>query len=159
MAIRRIDRGRDALLAQLREKLVAKVGYPYENNPMHREARVKVAELAYIHEYGSLQRKIPSRPFMRATGRRERKKMAQLYRAMFTVMVHGGMTLRQLLGRMGIYYASEMKETIAHHGPGIFVPLRPATVARKGSSWPLLDTGGMKNAITSVVTRADEVRP
>lgn len=156
--IKRIDRGKDRIVAQFKENLVAKVGFPFEDNPVHKDAHIRVAELAVVHEYGSEKRKIPSRPFMRETGKRERKKVAALMRAMYPIMLRGGMTMRQLLGRLGVFYSSEMKETIAEHGKAVLAPLKASTIARKGSSTPLLDTAGMKNAITSVVTKAEAVR-
>ena len=157
--LRRVDKGRDRIIAQMRERLVAKVGFPYEKNPLHEDSHIKVAELAVVHEYGSEKRNIPARPFMRETGKRERKNVARLYAAMYPLFLRGELTLRQFLARLGVYYAAEMKETITEHGKGLFKPLRHSTIARKkGSTTPLLDTAGMKNAITSVVTKPEDVR-
>lgn len=156
--IRRVDCGKKALVAQLKTRLVAKVGFPHEDNPIHADAHIKVAELAMTHEYGSEARNIPARPFMRETGKRERKTARKLFAGLNRLMLRGGITKRQMLGRMGVWYAAEMRETITQHGHALFIPLKPSTVARKGSSRPLLDTAGMKNAITSVVTTPEAVK-
>ena len=153
---KRIDRGKAHILRQMKEHLVAKVGFPHEKNPVHEEARIRVAELALTHEYGSEKRNIPARPFMRETGKRERKTAKRLMVILLRLELQGGINRRQLLGRMGVWYASEMKETIVAHSHK-FKPLSRATIARKGSTTPLLDTAGMKNAITSVVTKDTEV--
>lgn len=157
-SIKRVDRGKKALVAQLKARLVAKVGFPHESNPVHKDAHIKVAELAVVHEYGSVKRGIPARPFMRETGKRERKTARKLFGALHRLMVNGGITKRQMMGRLGVWYSSEMKETITQHGHALFIPLKRATVVRKGSDRPLLDTAGMKNAITSVVTTPEAVR-
>ena len=156
--IRRIDRGLDQIRRELKTRLVAKVGFPHEKNPIHQEARVKVAELAFIHEYGSQAQGIPSRPFMRLTGKREKAKVKLLLRSVTKLILRGALTKRQAMGRVGIFYAAEMQETIAHHGRVVLQANSPATIARKGSSAPLIDTGTMKNSITSVVTTPEAVR-
>ena len=157
-SIRHVDHGKARILRELQTRLVGKVGFPYEKNPLHEQSHIKLAEIAVVHEYGLASRNIPSRPFMRETGKRERKTAAKLYKILYHRMLIGEITKHQLLAQMGIWYASEMKETITQHGPGLFVPNSPATIARKHSSTPLLDTAGMKNGITSVVTSPEAIK-
>jgi hypothetical protein len=54
---------------------------------------------------------------------------------------------------LGQQMVSDVNQTV-RSGAGVPPPLKPATIARKGSSRPLVDTGRLLSAITWVVTLA-----
>jgi hypothetical protein len=58
------------------------------------------------------------------------------------------MTTAMALGQMGNFLVGAVRKQIRN---GHFVPLKPATIRRKGSSKPLIDTGQMMNGVTYVV--------
>lgn len=123
------------------------VGYPGDG-PMHEGGEMTVAALAIVHEYGVPDQNIPSRPFMRKTwegNKGDTKKKAQLA---FGSVIRGRWTPREALSRMGLDYEDKIRATIDN---GNFKPLKPATVAAKGSSKPLIDTGDLRRRVTSKV--------
>ncbi|MBQ9565530.1 MAG: hypothetical protein IJU98_08090 [Synergistaceae bacterium] len=67
--------------------------------------------------------------------------------------------LHQAAARVGNYGASEIKKGITSGAPGgeKFAPLSPLTIARKGSSKPLLDEGDLRDSATYAILDHDNV--
>lgn len=67
--------------------------------------------------------------------------------------------IEQAAARVGNYGASEVKKGIISGAPGgqKFVPNSPMTIARKGSSKPLIDKGDLIGSITYQVIDNDNV--
>ena len=67
--------------------------------------------------------------------------------------------IQQAAARVGNYGASEVKKGIVSGAPGgqKFAPLSPITIARKGSSKPLIDKGDLVGSITYQVIDSDNV--
>ncbi len=67
--------------------------------------------------------------------------------------------IQQAAARVGNYGASEVKKGIVSGSPGgqTFAPLSPVTIARKGSSKPLIDKGDLVGSITYQVINSDTV--
>ena len=67
--------------------------------------------------------------------------------------------IQQTAARIGNYGASEVKKGIVSGAPGDqkFAPNSPMTIARKGSSKPLIDKGDLVGSITYQVIDADNV--
>lgn len=116
---------------------------------------ITMVELAAIHEFGAPKANIPERSFIRRTfidNRGELKQMqAQLARAIITggkgVNQHTtGMTVRGAMEILGTWGAAKVKNTISQ--TDIPPPLKEATIAAKGSSKPLVDTGQLLQSIT-----------
>lgn len=88
---------------------------------------------------------IPERPFMRNAMRKGRSKYK-------TMMIHGAKdvllgtsSLTQVLNKLGIVAQGDIQVEITRlRSP----PNSPTTIALKGSSNPLIDTGAMRQAVT-----------
>lgn len=111
----------------------------------HADSDLTLVEIAAIHEFGT--ENIPERSFIRRTFYERaasglRAKVADITRA----IILGAVEVRQGIGLLGAWGAAEVKNTITQ--TDIPPPLAPATVAAKGSSKPLVDTGQLLNAIT-----------
>ena len=67
--------------------------------------------------------------------------------------------MRQAAARVGNYGASEVKKGIVSGSPGgkTFKPNSPLTIARKGSSKPLIDKGDLVGSITYQIIDSDNV--
>ena len=67
--------------------------------------------------------------------------------------------IQQAASKVGNYGASEVKKGIVSGAPGgqNFAPLSSMTIARKGSSKPLIDKGDLVGSITYQVIDADNV--
>ena len=104
-----------------------------------------VAAVAAAHEFGVRLREggqeIPERPFFRqAIARIERRLPDMLASQIVNGQVEPGVA-----GRIGAWAAGEVQASIVRLREP---PNSPATIARKGSSNPLIDTGHMRQSVT-----------
>jgi len=118
----------------------------------HNNAKMTIAQLASVHEFGKVIHHrdgrvtvIPERSFIRA-GIDQFKEAIQRR----ATMVGTGVMLLKFdvdtaLELLGQYAVGVLKQRIAD---GLLPPNRPSTVARKRSSKPLIDKGQLRNAIT-----------
>jgi hypothetical protein len=104
-----------------------------------------VAEVAAQHELGA---GVPRRSWLRDWVSEQQSGFIRTHwvKALQALAADGNHALH--LGRLGAYFVGDIKQRIAR---GILPPNSPATIARKGSSKPLIDTGQLRNSITSVV--------
>lgn len=101
--------------------------------------------LGVIHEYGAPEVGIPERSFLRSTyDERIATYEAALKKGAKDIYAEKT-TARVVLGRIGERFVSDVKKKI---DGGIAPELQAATIARKGSSKPLIDTGQLKGSIT-----------
>lgn len=118
-------------------------GGPYNN-----------AELAYLHTNGCPAQHIPARPFLEPALAQEGVKHnigVMLKDAANEVLVHGNEEgCKQLWEKAGMMGRDAVKSYMAG---GVPPPNAPSTVAMKGSSTPLIDTGALLSSITYAVRR------
>lgn len=119
------------------------------------ESGLTLIEIAAIHEFGAPAAGIPERSFIRATALARARDIATVQRFVATKVVLQQMTPERALEILGAWLQTEIKKAITS-GAGIPPPLAEATVAAKGSSRPLVDTGRLINSIQwqVYVTRA-----
>lgn len=101
-----------------------------------------VAMIAAIHNYGAPMAGIPARPFFTNVVKKGQKTWGNDIK---TILKVTGMDGKKTLELMGEKIKGEIQDEIVH---GNFVPLKPATVKRKGFATPLIDTAHMKNSVT-----------
>jgi hypothetical protein len=106
-----------------------------------------IAEIAVVNEYGTEDKTIPARSFARSTFDEKREELVGLGKKLMTGVVDGKIGIKPALDVMGSTLANAMKRKIVD-GAGVPPPNAPSTVAKKGSSRPLVDTGRLVNAIT-----------
>lgn len=104
-----------------------------------------LAMVAAVHEFGSPEQNIPERSFLRAGVREGAPKFHTVNVDSCRKILLGQMTVEQAVNKLGVIGVGEVKRKI---GNGPFVPLKPATIKRKGSSRPLIDTGQLRQSIT-----------
>ena len=149
------DMGKKRINATLKQlsKMKAHVGVPGGATPPvddnGKPLGISMAELAYIHEKGSLANKMPSRPLMHQTKRRVEKKFVRLLANGYKRAVKGA-NAERILRSIGVAYEGEMKKSFVAE---VFVENTEATKKRKGSSRPLIDTGAFRQSITSKVVK------
>ena len=102
---------------------------------------VDILDIAVYNHFGT--RNIPSRPFVsdcfdKNQGQISEAKKRIVYRVM------EGMPASAGLAQLGQWYQDVLKGHIRNGG---WVPNAPATVKRKGSSRPLIDTGQLVNSV------------
>ena len=104
-----------------------------------------VAQVADWNEFGT--DRIPARSFIGAfVEENENQIEADLERC--AEEYTRGRDGKQMLTRLGLRYVGLIQQRIAS---GIAPPNSPATIARKGSSTPLIDTGQLRSSIRSKV--------
>jgi hypothetical protein len=146
------DKGLARLLKvseSLARKPYVKVGVMGDSARAPREGNVDTIALAVIHEFGVPQRRIPARPFLRSTFDAKKSAWNSLLSRMALGVVRGKLTVEQALGLLGQRAAADVKLRITTGSN--FVPNAPMTIARKGSSRPLVDTGRLVASISYVV--------
>lgn len=105
-----------------------------------------VAEVAAWNEFGTEHS--PSRPFMRQTMKDYQEAISKYAgKALKTAAAEYG-DIEPVLNKVGAYTKGKMKKEIRD---GDWEPNAPATIAKKGSSKPLIDSGRMRKSIVYVI--------
>lgn len=115
----------------------AAVGVGIHQGESSPELGSMVAVVAAAHEYGSSKRKIPERSFLRGWVAKNKAKIEQIMKKLVEKITGNEMKADQALGLLGQFGEDGVKD---HIDKGPFVPNAPATIAKKGSSRPLIDT-------------------
>jgi len=130
------------------------VGITQESNSARGDAPTN-AELLYLHDQGSPASNIPPRPVLRpAISQPEvRDRIQTLMRdAAVEAIVNGNKEkCEQNFHKAGMIGRDACKKYITDGGK--LAPNAPSTIARKGSSKPLIDTGSMLSSITYAVRK------
>lgn len=139
------DRGFAAIKRNLKEMdgAAVVVGWTATKGE-HPGARLPMAQLAAIHEFGAPARNIPERSTLRATADAKRTEYRAELRRLAGRAMLGQDSVRGAMESFGARAASDVRRAITDFKDP---PNAPATVARKGSSQPLIDTGAMRDAV------------
>ena len=125
----------EAAIAELDRKQV-KVGYfPTARYPDGKP----VAGVAVVQEFGSVSRRIPPRPFFRPAVEDSRQMQRDAIAATVRRAVKGTQTVDKGLDQLGASVVGEIQLAIENL---VSPPLAASTIARKGSSKPLIGKHG-----------------
>lgn len=114
----------------------------------HPSGDITTAGIGFAHEFGTAT--LPERSFIRSTIQEKKKDIISLQKKLLKKIVRGDMKLEDGLGLIGEFMSDAIREKIvAIDSP----PNLPVTIAKKGSSNPLIDTSQMKNSIIYEVNR------
>jgi hypothetical protein len=113
----------------------------HEGSASHEESGMSVAALGTIHEFGL---GVPERSFIRAW---YDTRQPQIKQALLTAFA-AGVPPAVAAGRVALKLESMIKGWINEQVN--LTKNAPATIARKGSDVPLVDTGVLRSAITAV---------
>lgn len=147
--LRDTDKGARALAARLHREAGSrvKVGVLEDAAKEEGEGRsggdLSLLEVAAVHEFGAGD--VPQRSFIRAGVDELLPEIRGTQHALAVQVFQGKVSLPVALDRLGAKVTALLQNRIAR---GIAPELAPATVARKGSSKPLVDTGQLKASIT-----------
>ena len=109
-----------------------------------------LVEVAAVNEYGSEDGHVPERSFLRSTFDAQKTEIGRTLAAGLDKIILGRGTTDDLLGRVGLKLAVDVVETIT---AGVPPPNASATIARKGSTHPLIDEGRLRQSIDHEVRR------
>lgn len=105
---------------------------------------ISVVDYAMYNEFGTSR--IPARPFMSTTYDRNLDDVSRYLDYLANQVIDGKMTVMAILNQLGLYYTNKVKMTI-RDAKNWAVPNAASTIAMKGSSSPLIDTGRMVGAV------------
>lgn len=126
------------------------VGVP-QANASRSGAKINNAELLYIHTNGSPARNIPARPVIEPALKYHKDKIMEQYSKAMTAAAagdDGGLTAALI--RTGLAGQNAARDWFTNPANG-WAPNSPRTIARKGSSRPLIDTATLRKSIIYVV--------
>ncbi len=101
-----------------------------------------LVDVAVYNEYGT--KRIPPRPFLRQATDKHGGKWQDFIEQCVDKIIARQIKDRQALDLIGLKAQKDVQNTIDN---GTFKPNKPSTIARKGSSKPLIDTGTLRRAI------------
>ena len=149
--VRDTDKGARALATRLHRVAGSrvKVGVlddaPKEEGESASSSPLSLLEVASVHEFGAPAAGIPARSFIRAGVDENLPEIRRVQHALAVQVMRGAVELPVALDRLGAKVTALLQNRIAR---GIGPENAPATIARKGSSKPLVDTGQLKASIT-----------
>lgn len=104
-------------------------------------------DIGTIHEYGL---GVPERSFIRATIDEHAERYTKQAKELLGRVLDGKLSADDALALLGEVVKRDIVQRI---NDGIDPPNAPATIAEKGSSKPLIDTGSLKQSIDYVVLK------
>ena len=125
-------------------KMVVQIGF--QHGASREENGADVCDVAAFNELGT--ETIPSRPFLRDSVDDNEDEIVKFLQSKVVDIIHGK-TAEQVLKE--IVFQKDMVQTTIEDG--YFEPNSEATIRRKGSSHPLIDTGTMKNSVNFVIKK------
>ncbi len=99
--------------------------------------------VAAAHVFGTAT--VPQRDALRPGIEKALPEIRKMNVRNLAAVASGSMDLQTALGRVGAFAVGAVQQEITH---GDFVPLKPATIRRKKSSKPLIDSGSMRQGVT-----------
>lgn len=137
----------ERFMKELRElaELEVRIGYQREQgagtNTDDDKPRADLVDIAMWNELGTVNS--PSRPFMRDSVDKHIPAINHMLAAQKDALLEGA-TAKDILNTIGLFQQDLIQTEIEQ---GDFVANAPATIKRKGSDKPLVDTGTMKNSV------------
>ncbi len=149
--------GLDNLRKQLGNSYVTRVGILGGKAAREDDAPMNNAEIGLIHEFGSEGANIPPRSFLRLPLEEKRRELMKAFASNSTKAAIESGEFKQVFLNLGIKAEEIIQEAFASGGFGHWPALKASTVASKGSSAILIDTGQLRRAITSDVVKRGSV--
>jgi hypothetical protein len=151
-AVKDTDKGAKALVARVQKAagpLVLTVGvHGEEGGAATQDGKTTVGDVATANEFGL---GVPERSFIRAWADEQEAENQAALRKIGEAVTKGTLPSAEVgLERLGLKMVGEIQARIAG---GIDPPNAPATIARKGSSTPLINYGQLRSSVRHKVTR------
>ena len=108
------------------------------------------ADIGLVHEMGSMSRHIPRRSFLEMPLTLKMPEYAKTFGAQIMKAIDEG-NIKPVFVNMGIKGEQVVQLAFASRGFGIWPGNAPYTIAKKGSSQPLIDTAQLRRSISSDV--------
>ena len=142
------DLGLRRFIRELQKAKTTEVVVGIVNGTKNQEG-LDVAEYGAANEFGTS--KIPERSFMRSTFDDEVQGLKSYMDSQYSMVMRGEKTIHRALGAVGMKHQMQIKHKIS--SVDILPKLADATIARKGSTKTLVDTGALNANITYTVRK------
>jgi hypothetical protein len=139
-----VQRALEHEIKKLRTPYYALVGIHESAGVEPKSDGMTVATLGAIQHFGNDD--IPARRWLDTGAESGTKEYLETIRE----GIEDGLTSRQIMVRVGVEAEDAIKQYINDLDTP---PNKPSTIRKKGSSNPLIDTGNMRNSVTSTVVR------
>lgn len=119
------------------------------------------AGLGALMEYGSEDGKIPARSFLQMPLEKMAQEILKKTKGDYSMrelnyfLEQNKLTLINFAVVLGANCVEAIQEAFDTHGFGDWAENKPSTIAKKGSSAPLIDTGALRQKITAEITTED----
>ena len=136
-------------LQQFKDSVV-KAGILAKDGSNNHSEGITVFQIGMIHEFGSPEKNIPRRSFIRVPIENNIKEITKLIENNHKLVSENSMSAKVALDRIGLKAQNTIKKSFRDND---WKPLKRATVKRKGSSRPLIDTGQLVGSISYIVEK------
>jgi hypothetical protein len=109
-----------------------------------------IAYRASILEFGTKDRRIRPRPFQRNAFDKQNNDLFEFSMKLYNKLLAGQISTFRYIRLLNEWYVSKIINEIRN---GVFLPLSPITIARKGSTKPLIDKGIMIGSVRTKVEK------
>lgn len=131
----------------LKELAELEVRVGFQAGKATEEDGTDICDIAVYNELGTEH--IPARPFIRDSVDDNESEINSFLKGMKRDIV-SGKSAESVLKKIGIFQKDLMQEKITS---GSFTPNAPATIKKKGSSHPLIDSGRMRQSVNYVIQK------
>lgn len=145
--VKDIDRGWNKITKEISKMKVStvKVGVLSAAGNYSQEGGAQnLADVAIQNEFGVPSKRIPPRPFMAQSADQHRTEALQRLEKGTSEIFAGKSNVVNVLSKIGVWFVGKVREQFTK---GNFKPNTAFTVAKKGSSTPLIDTGRLRQSI------------
>lgn len=137
-----IDRGWGKIIKNMRELASKEVRVGVQGEAGNEKSGVNLVDVAVYNEFGT--ENIPARPFMSKSFDNSQRRVENLMKNEAGRLIEGRQNAEQVLKKSGLFLEGQAKKYVASP---VWVPNAPSTIAKKGSSQPLIDSGLMRQSI------------
>ncbi len=134
---------------ELKELCGMEVRVGFQHGKAKEENGADICDVAAWNELGVESKKIPSRPFLRKSVD-ENKEEIEAFLKSQAKRVMNGVPAEKILKETGAFQVSLIQEKIEN---GSYEKNADATIQRKGSDKPLIDTGRMRQSVHYVIEK------
>lgn len=136
-------------LQQFKDSVV-KAGVLAKDGSQNHGEGMTVFQIGMIHEFGVPEKNIPRRSFIRVSIENNIKEITKLIENNHRLVSENAMSAKTALDRIGIKAQNTIKESFRNND---WKANSRATIKRKGSSRPLIDTGQLIGSISYIVEK------
>lgn len=144
MSVTDKDRGYDAMVKRVFDfgNPKIKVGILEAEGQQDHGDELTILQVAIWNEFGT--KNAPARSFVRAWFDANQTEIRKKLQALMVTVIKGKIRKEQALEQLGQWMVGQIQKRIAD---GVPPPNAPATIAQKGSSTPLINTGQLRNSV------------